>query len=295
MDLNETLGFVHVVTEGSFTAAGRRLGIPKSTLSRQVSRLEDRLGVRLMHRSTRKLSLTDTGRAYFERCKGAIAELEDAERVAMDVAGEVRGHLRVTTAGDVGERWLAGLLPRFRARYPEVSFELLITSRRVDLVGEGYDLAIRGGPMPTRDLVARVLVHDTFALYASPAWIEAHGAPETLEALEEHGIVAVRAPFPWPVTGPEGERQLTERYVLATNSPGMAARATAEGLGVGFLLRLAAQRYLTRGQLVRVLPEYELSRPDNALRAVYPSRHHLSPKVRAFVDFLVEHVDRIGD
>lgn len=287
MQLNETLAFVTVVEAGSFTAAGARLSIPKSTLSRQVSRLESRLGTRLLQRTTRKLTLTELGRAYYGRCKQAIDDIADAERVALDVADQARGHLRVSAPYEVGFDHVVPLLGEFRAQYPDITLELVLSQGRVDMVAEGYDVALRGGELPDADFISRKLFSGGLVLCASPDYLARRGEPQTLADLETHDGILMRLPpteSTWRVIGPEGPVPLPLRAWFTTNAWSAIVDSLVRGLGIGLLVDHMAEREYAQGRLAPVLPAYGL--PPGGLFAIYPSRHHLSPKVRVFVDFL---------
>ena len=162
MQLNETHAFVAVVRAGSFTRAGAQLGVPKSTLSKQVTRLEERLGARLLQRTTRKLSLTETGEAYFSRCRQAIEDIEEAERVAADVSGRVTGTLRVGGTEGMARDWFAPLMAEFRQRYPDLNVTFVTSATRQDLISENIDVAVRGGPALDEGCIARKLSSDLF-------------------------------------------------------------------------------------------------------------------------------------
>jgi DNA-binding transcriptional LysR family regulator len=250
MDLNETLAFVTVVREGSFTAAGRKLGVPKSTLSRQVARLESRMGASLLRRSTRRLGLTEVG--------------EEAERVAAAESGEVRGTLRVSMPFDVGRDWLALLLPELRRRFPELRLVVEMAQRHVDLVAEGYDVAIRGGELPDSGLIAAELADHDGIVY---------------------GTMATQGR--WRLRGPEGIVDVPLRSWLIANELGFLRLAVLAGLGIGIIEANMIAKDLEAGRVERVLPAYARSE-GSGLYAVYSSTHHLSAKVRAFVDFLAE-------
>jgi DNA-binding transcriptional LysR family regulator len=289
MGLDDALAFVTVVDAGSFTEAGRRLGVLKSTLSRQVSRLEERLGARLLHRTTRRLSLTETGSAYFERCQRAIEDIREAERVVQHAADRPRGTLKVSAPFDFARDTLAELLPEFRTRYPEITIVLVLTQRRLDLLEEGIDVALRGGTLPDSGLVARKLAGSEILLCASPAYLDRVGRPRTLADLARHDAV-VMGPgggMPtWRLRGPEGMVDVPLRPCIVANEWGVLRALIVAGVGVGLLIRQAAHADLAGGRLERVLPQYGLD--DGGLYAVYPSRHHLTPKVRVFVDYLAD-------
>lgn len=288
MDLNETLAFVCVARSGSFTAAGRALSLPKATVSRRVARLEARLELRLLQRSTRRVNLTDVGRVYYERSLHAISELENAERQLLDVTRKPTGTLRVTTSFDFGRDYLAGWLPLFHQRYPEVRLELELTQRRVDLIAENIDVAIRGGALPDSALIARKLVDSRLLLVAAPAYLKGHGTPSTLAELAEHQCLALGKR--WTLSGPDGPASVELEGWLTANEFGVLREAVLAGAGIGLLEALSVAGDLRRRRLRRVLPDHAVQ--GGGLYAVYPSSHHLSPKVRVFVDFLAQQLRR---
>jgi len=287
MQLNETLAFVTVVDSGSFTAAGKRLGVPKSTLSRQLTRLEERLGTRLLQRTTRKISLTETGKAYFARCKSAIDEIANAERLAADVSGIPKGRLKVSAPFDFGRDTLARWLPEFREQYPEIELELLLSQARVDMVAEGFDVALRGGDLPDSSLISRKLGASELVLIATPDYLKRRGRPVAVADLAAHDTIGMRGPpGGFVLEGPQGPAPLHWTPWLSTNEFGVIVSVVLAGHGIGLCGTKTAGPHLSRGDIERVLPEYGVS--SGGLYAVYPSRHHLSPKVRVFVDFVAD-------
>lgn len=293
MELDETLAFVAVARDKSFTEAGRRLGVPKSTLSRRVSRLEERLGTRLLQRTTRRIGLTEIGEEYFRRCARAIETLEEAERAAADLGGRPRGTLRVTTSFNVGRDWLLGILPEFRKRHPDIDLVIDLSQRAVDLIEEGFDVAIRGGPTPKDStLIIRRLTPSGIVLGAAPKYLRKHGTPKTLEDLADHQLIFHAAPGArWRLLGPDGMIDLPGAPWLTVNDFGIVQEVTAAGLGIGVLETSQAKWLFEARKLRRVLPAYGLPEDSGGSFAVYPSRHLLTPKVRVFIDFLVENVD----
>ncbi len=289
--LSESHAFVQVVEAGSFTAAARKLGVPKSTLSRQVTRLEEEFGARLLQRTTRKLNLTETGRAYYERCRDALTTLYEADREARDASDEPRGNLRVTLPFDFARDFMAPALREFRERYPQISVSLIVTQRSLDLIDEQIDVALRGGQMPDSDFVSRKLNTSGIVLCASPEYIRRRGMPETWEELEQHdtlGLSPNGRPGFIPFQGPDGPKHLPKNPWLVASEWGVLLRAALDGTGIAPMLDLGAGPHIDSGALVRVLPEYAIV--GGALYAIYPSRHHLSRKVRVFVDFIAEHI-----
>lgn len=287
MDLNQVRVFVQVVEAGSFTAAGKRLGMPKSTVSARVSQLEEHLGVRLLQRTTRSLGLTDAGAAFFERCARVVADLDEAERSMTDLAAAPRGTLRITAPIELSTSFLGALLAGFSARFPEVSIELVVSDRVVDLVDEGFDLAIRAGRLKEFSLIARRLSGIHTRLFASDAYLERHGVPRTPRQLERHACLRFTGfpdPDHWTLQDRRG-KEVTVRVAgpLSANSLHAVRDAAAHGLGIALLPLFLSYRQPDAG-LTRVLPAW--SGGESPLHAVYPSSRYLSPKVRAFLDYL---------
>lgn len=287
----DTFTFARVVEAGSFTGAGKLLGLPTSTVSRRVARLEDQLGVRLLQRTTRALHLTDAGRVYHARAEVLLREFEDAQRAMDDLQSVPRGLLRVTAGSNFRDEFWA-LTRAFIAQYPEVNIDLELTPRTVDIVQEGFDVAIRGGRTApdTPGLIAKKLGGSCGVLVASPEYIERAGAPATIEALADHDIVICRAFAPgekWRLRGPDGERTIALSGRVTTNDLETAKLAAMDGFGITQHFASACAPELSAGTLVEVLPGTCPTR--GMIWAIYPSRRHLSPTVRAFMDFVTEH------
>lgn len=280
--------FVLVVQEGSFTAAARRLGITKSYASKLVSRLEDRLGVRLLQRSTRKLALTEAGASYHGRCTELVRALEEAEAEATTLQTTLRGRLRVTLPTAFGVNHLVRPLARFKALHPQLVVEAVFTDRYVDLMGEGFDVAIRAGELRDAELVARRLARAESVACAHPAYLERRGTPREPEDLEGHECLLYAnhpAPGSWRLRGPRGQVTVKVAGTLVANHAMMLLESACEGQGVAFVPNFHAAPYLREGRLVRVLPAWSW---PIAVHALYPHARHLSAKVRAFVQFLEE-------
>jgi len=281
--------FVRVVDAGSFSEAARQLQRTPSAVSKAVAAFEDHLGVRLLQRTTRKLSLTGEGRQFYERCRAAIGELEEAERAVRDSADAPRGLLRVTAPVTFCHYQLAGLLPDFLARYPGIRLDLDVTDRLVDLVEEGIDVGIRLGGSADDGLIRRRLADNHRLLCASPAYLARHGTPERPEDLAGHNCLAFSAHDTlndWPFMVPEG--RVLRRFdgnVLANNGETLLALAL-QGVGIARLSAFMAAGAIGDGRLVEVLPNF-VRDTSPTIYVLYPSRRHLSAKVRAFVDTLV--------
>lgn len=298
MDLNLVSVFVRVVQTGSFTAAGHALGLPKSSVSRMVARLEDELGVRLLQRTTRALTLTDIGRGFYERARGALGSLEEAATLATDARSEPRGVVRLTAPIGVGSAELAEVLARFHELHREIHVEVSLTDRFVDLVEEGFDLAIRAGRLDDSSLVARKVGSTDFMLYASPAYVERRGVPTTLEALREHDCVLFRGRegrAEWRLVGASAEEERIEvQGVASAHELGFVRHMVVAGMGIGLLPRVVQAECAKQGRggsLVRVLPEYAME--GGPLHVVSP-RLELAPRrVTLLRDHLVAELTRL--
>lgn len=282
--------FAHVVEAESFSGAARALGLSKSAVSKRVSRLEDRLGLRLLNRTTRRLSLTEGGAAFYQGCQRVVAEAEAAEQAVTHLASAPRGRLKVNAPMSFGVRHVGPALPEFLARYPELTIDLALNDRVVDLVEEGFDVGIRIGRLTDSSLVARRLAPNRAVLSAAPAYLETHGVPRRAAELEDRAclIYSYHAEGEgWRLNGPEGERRFKVSGPLRVNNGDAILAAALGGLGVALLPCFICGEDLRAGRLVRVLTDWEAP-SDASVSAVYPAARHLSPKVRVFVDFLAE-------
>ena len=286
MDLNELLIFTRVVQSGSFTAAARLLEMPKSTVSRKVAELEDRVGARLLQRTTRKLGLTDAGRIYFDYGARIVTEVEEAEQAVGRLQSTPRGLLRVTAPLSLSI--LGPIVADFLQRQPDVQVDLRCSDRVVDLVEEGFDLAIRAGRLSDSTLVARPLGVLRRVVVASPSYVKRHRAPAEPADLERHDGLAfggVTAPNVWTLT--RGEEKVEVRVVarLTVNDLDILGEVTRAARGVAFMPEFAVAEDLRQGRLQRLLPEW--CSEEVPLSAVYPTTRHLSPKVTAFIEHVV--------
>jgi DNA-binding transcriptional LysR family regulator len=288
MDLNEIVVFARVVETRSFTAAAAQLGLPKSTVSRKVAQLEERLGVRLLQRTTRKLNLTEVGQAYYERCARIVADISAAEQLVTEMQTAPRGLLRVTAPIDFGTVYLGRVLADFIAANPDITVELDLSDRVVDLIEDGVDLAIRMGPLAESSLVARKLGAVALRLYAAPSYLARRGTPAKLAELADHDTVQF-VPAPrlqtWGLRGPDGDVEITPGARVVSNNLFVVRDAAVAGAGIALLSELAVGDDLAAGRLVEVLPAWSI--PESEVFAVYPSTRNLSPKVRVFLEFLV--------
>ena len=282
--------FVRVVDSGGFSAAGRRLNMSTTMVSNHVHALEERLGARLLHRTTRKVSLTEVGKAYYDRCTQILADLEQADDIAGALQSTPRGTLRIYTATHMVP-FVAPTVIEFLASYPDVTIDLTMGEREIDMIDEGFDLAIRLTPPPDSSLIVRRLATWQHVLCCSPAYREKHGSPQQLSELADHNCVRhVLYPFGdgWHFLDPKGA-PVSVRISgnLTTNSGETLRLAALQGIGISLAAGFLIGDDLQTGRLVRLLPEY---RPvEMSINAVYPHRHHLSAKVRSFIDLLVHH------
>lgn len=289
-DLNDLALFAAVVTHGGFSGAARALGIPKSRLSRRVAELEARLAVRLLQRSTRSVSVTEVGAAFFTHCESVSASARAAYEVAARAHAKPAGRLRVSCPIGVAHLFLAPLLPEFLLAHPAVRLDLELTNRRVDLIGENYDVALRmRSALEDSDLVIRQLGESDQLLAASPGFVASHGPFDTVEALQGvrgMGPAGVRGQKPtWSLTGSDGGVvEVAYQPCCAVDDVYLKSRMAVAGVGVAQLPYHVCADELRSGALVSLLPGYQP--PPHQLHAVYPSRRGMAPAVRAFVDLL---------
>jgi DNA-binding transcriptional LysR family regulator len=286
--LEKTTGlvaFVRTVDAGSFSAASRLIGSSQSAVSKSVGRLEHRLGVRLIQRSTRTLSLTSEGSAYYERVAPLLRAIEEAEDV-VQVASEAKGLLRVSAPQEFGRLLIATWAPEFLARHPGVKLELNVTDRNVDIIREGYDLAIRMGALRDTELISRKLADLHWILVASPAYLEKRGRPETIEDLRSHSCVRyLTAGRPWPFEFASGESVVPDGQ-FDTDDSGSIRQAALNAAGIAYQLRMTVTDYLKEGRLVEVL--HHLAMPALPAYALHAFGRQLPIRGRLFIDFLVE-------
>ena len=285
--------FVRVVENGSFVAAADRLALSTSSLSRQIAELEQHLGARLLNRTTRRLSLTESGQAFYERAVSLLNDLAEAEAIAGQAAAQPRGTLRLTCSHNMAQRRIAPAIATFVERYPDVKFDLTVSDRVIDLIDEGFDLAIRVGQVGSDLLVARRLGQTRLIVCAAPAYLQRHGAPETPDDLSRHNTLTYAyssAPRSWGLVDREDKvREVRVGGSLHANSGDALCAAAIAGLGIVCEPDFMVGDAIADGRLQRVLPEFEAMRAD--IWAVYPSQRHLSLKVRLFVDHIARQFD----
>lgn len=281
--------FVRVVDSGSFTAAADQMDISRALASKLIQTLEDSLGVRLLNRTTRRLSLTEPGQNYYQRISELLAALAEAEAEAAELQVEPRGKLRVTAPMSFAIGHLAPAIAEFQKRYPRVEVDLELNDRQVDLVQEGFDMAIRISRLADSSLVARRIAPARMALAASPTYLEARGMPQQPDDLAAHTCLIytlVPRPHEWTLVRADDTVQVKVNGVLAVNNGDFLLNAAMAGLGIVLTPTFIGGDALRDGRLVRVLPEWEA--PATAIHAVYPQTRALPAKTRLLIDFLVE-------
>jgi DNA-binding transcriptional LysR family regulator len=287
--LQEMTSFVAVVDAGSFVGAAEATGLSKAAVSRHVGELEKRLGVRLLQRTTRRLSLTEEGRLFFERAKELLESIDEAESQLTLRKGEARGVIRVNAPLTYGALHLAPLWGPFADANPKVSLDITLSDRVVDLVDEGYDLAIRITRIPDSSLVTRRLASTRMVLCASPAYLDRHGTPAHPRELARHAVISYTywsTRDTWQFTGPEGAVEVRIASRIHTNNGDTCRRAALADHGIILQPDFLVGDDLRRGDLVELMPTYRSI--EIGIYAVYPSRKHLPLKTRRLIDFLAD-------
>jgi len=290
--LTDIAVFVRVVDSGSFTAAAERLSLSKSVVSKYVTRLENRLGARLLNRTTRRLSLTEIGRAFYERSQRGLLEIEEAEAEVSRLQGEPRGTLRINAPMSFGVLHVAPAIPDFLSRYPELSVDMNLDDRKIDVIKGGFDVSVRISDLPDSSLIARRVGPCRHAVVASPEYLERHGSPRTPEELRKHNVITYqyqesalewhfRAENEKPITVPvSGSIQMNNSLALR--------QALLNGAGITRTPTFVVGRDIQAGRLQAILTNYETL--EVSIYLVFAQRQHLAPKVRAFVDFMAERI-----
>lgn len=288
---NDLLLFARVVDEGSFSRAAERLAVPKSTLSRRLSMLESQLGERLLHRTTRKLTVTDFGQAVLTHAHQVTAEVESAMALTQHRQARPSGRLRISLPGDFADNVIGTMLAEFVGNYPAIALDVDISPRRVDLIGENFDLAIRMGDLPDdASLAARRIATFTIGLYAAPDYLKRRGMPSEPEALMEHDALHLMArngePIPWRLSRDKMQWDGNPPGRAAANSPGLLLRLALAGTGIAILSDHYAEPHVRSGELVPVLEDWKL--PSVTCWAVFPGRRLMPARTRVFLDALEE-------
>jgi len=286
----EIQAFVQIVEAATITAAAERLGLAKSAVSRRLSELEDELGVELFHRTTRKLTLTDSGRGFYQRSTRILADLNEAQDAVSQAHQELSGQLRITAPFSFGMLHLGPAIIEFQQLHPKIKFDIDFNDRQLDLIQEGFDLGIRIADLKDSSLIARKLASVSTVVCASPDYLKAHGTPATPEDLNEHQCLTysyLDIPDQWSFIDLQGQLQtITVPNVMQVNNGDFMRRAAIADLGVLRQPTFIAYESITKGELIPILEDYTI--PSINAYAIYPPTRHLSQRVRTFIDFLVE-------
>ena len=284
MDLNEAAVFVKVVQAGSFSAAARLTGLPTSTVSNRVARLERRLGATLLQRTTRRLHLTDAGDLYFQHASAGLAHLLDAEAAVTEAAGEPRGLLRVTAPADIGDRLLSGIVARMRRVYPQLRIEMVLDNHYVDLVAEGVDVAIRTGHLKDSSLVAKSVGIARWLLFSHPDYLKSGPTLDSPEALRHHSCLQFTplGKEVWTLTDRNDTVVVPMNGQVMVNDVRVVRTMALAGEGIALLPLYLCREECTQGQLVQVLPEWQAK--ADPIHVVYPRQRFMPARLRAFVD-----------
>lgn len=279
--------FARVSRTGNMSAAGREMGLSPAVVSKRISLLEDRLGARLFQRTTRQLTLTETGDGYFKRVVDILSLIDEAEDFVSRRNTKPRGQLKVTAPTTFSRLHIAPYLSEFLKQYPEIDLNFHLTDNFSDIIGEGFDLAIRIGELQDSSLVAKKLAKDTRVICAAPSYIEENGAPTNLTQLAQHNCLSAGAQNQWRLTTPDGPQQLKLTGNIRSNSSELTRQTLLAGLGIGLRPTWDIGPDLASGALQIIMPEYRGSE-NIAIYAVYPCRDFMPAKVSAFIDFLAE-------
>ncbi|UZW61500.1 LysR substrate-binding domain-containing protein [Lysobacter enzymogenes] len=294
LNLNDLVLFATAVESGGFAAASRRLGVPKSTISKRVAALEDELGARLIHRTSRSFVLTDTGRDFHEHARAALIETEAAENAVRRLTAEPSGKVRITCGVPTAQDYLAPHLPALARAYPRLQVEIDVSDRFVDLVQEGYDIGVRShfAPLPDSGLIQRQAAVEAIVLVAAPAYLQERGTPRSAQELAGHdGLLTGPGNTTWSLRADGGERVVaTPRARMVANEGRVLAAAAVAGLGIAVLPERLCAAELGDGRLLRVLPGWNAGTVTTSL--LMPHRRGQLPGVRATVEFLVECLSR---
>ncbi|WP_415905739.1 LysR substrate-binding domain-containing protein [Neptuniibacter sp. QD48_55] len=289
MNLNDVRLFIQVIEHNGFTAAADKLGIQKSTISRRITQLEDDLGLRLLQRTTRKLNLTADGQNFYERCLPLFSELEDIENHVTSTQGEPKGRLRITMPPEIGIFIMNDLISSFMEKYPLIQIDIELSPRVVDLVQEGIDLALRVGNLDDSSLVGSKIANASSKLYASQAYIDRFGEPLTPDDLKEHQCIGTHLNSnEWVFENWNEGKAVSINFRLRANSLSFSLEMLKRNLGIARLPKAFCIDELESGEIKEVLADYKV--PTVGIHALYPSRKNLNPKVRLFLDHVVENL-----
>jgi len=293
-DLRRMIIFYHVVESQSFSGAAGKLGIAKSAVSRHISLLEKSIGVRLLNRTTRRLSLTEVGETYYQSCARIVAEAELATELVSQLQEEPVGTLKVAAPSSFGSQMIALLVGEFMQQYTALSVELVLDDQLVDMVQEGIDVSIRIGWLSDSNFVARKLVDWQFLLCASPAYIERYGRPESPTQIMEHEwiiLTLLLTPLRWTFTKNNHQQRIQVKGRLKTNNAEAARSLALQGAGIGPLAKFLVGKDIKTGRLEQLLPDYDCG--SGGIYAVYQDRRYQQAKVRLFIDFIAKRLNQL--
>jgi len=294
--LTEMEAFATVVDQGGFTDAAKKMGISKSAVSKHISSLEARLGARLLNRTTRRVSATEIGLAYYDRARRVLSDAGEADALVASMQSAPAGLLRLSVATDFGVNHLSPILGDFLQQFPDITVNMVLNNRYVELISEGFDMAIRMGDLEDSSLRARKLTETQMRMIAAPSYFEKHGRPTRLDDLNSHKLLHYSnqaSGNAWKITAPSGEeRQIRSAGWLSVNDGQSLLNACIAGLGIAYLPSFLYANAMEQGQVVDVMPDLPIER--TGIYAVYPPGRFTQPKVRAFIDFLVAHFNEKG-
>jgi DNA-binding transcriptional LysR family regulator len=282
--------FVQVVESSSFSRAAEALSMSTSQVSKLVARLEERLGLRLLNRTTRRLTLTDEGEHFYQHCRQTIDQFDEAEKQVTLGQNEPRGKLRVNIAGSFQERFLVPMLCNFQKLHPRLQVEVVFTDQRVDLISGSYDLAICPGELPDSSMVARKLADNYLYLVAHPDYLAAHGTPQSIEDLKQHNCLA-GSDKTWYFGNGQETLQITPQGNWHSDNGNALLSAARSGAGLALLPFFAVLDDIKQGTLVQVLPQW--SQHPQPVWVMYPEKRYVAARVRLFIDYLIEHIQQI--
>lgn len=279
--------FVYVAEYESFTRAAKELGISTAQVSRQISALEKRLNIKLLYRTTRKVSLTEEGRVFYQHCRSVLDGLDAAEQAVTNLQSTPQGRIKLTAPVTYGEQQLLPLINDFMLQYSDIEVTAFLSNQKMDLIEGGYDLAIRIGKLNDSTMMAKKLSHRTNFVCAAPAYLNKYGIPQTLNELNQHNCLLGTRDY-WYFKNGDKERNIRVMGTMQYNSGYSLVDAALKGLGIVQLPDYYVKKYLKSGELVSLLDNYR--EPEEAIWAIYPHNRHLSPKIRLLVDYLAEHL-----
>tara|TARA_R110002049_G_scaffold7928_5_gene44509 strand:- start:2653 stop:3594 length:942 start_codon:yes stop_codon:yes gene_type:complete len=289
-DLNEMAIFAIVVSSGSFTKAAEKLKLPKSTVSRKVSQLEKRIGVRLINRTTRNLKPTETGKLYFSQCQKMLEQAEEADRIVNNMQSEPSGLLRISTPLAFGTPFFIDVIKQFLERYPKVNVEIISDNKQVDMLEQEVDIAFRIGPLSDSSLIARNIGTARLSLCASPEYIKKNGKPKSIQELEKHTCIS-HPVSPWVFQTSHGKTDFIPASRMIANDMEMIRNMVKEGFGIGAVPQILISEDLKNNSLIKILPDILFQ--ERTFYLVYPSRREPPSKVVAFTEFIFSHCQPI--